>query len=110
MGSKNLFFILDTCQGDSGGPLMMFSDRQWILVGITSYGAGCALADHPGVYARVSYYKDWISCFLAENTSCIENTVYKQMLFSSRGSCLFYKNISIFFLCFVLLKVSVSYI
>ncbi|CAF3764259.1 unnamed protein product [Rotaria sordida] len=35
----------DTCQGDSGGPLMMFSsNNQWVLVGVTSNGIGCARA------------------------------------------------------------------
>ncbi|CAF2537753.1 unnamed protein product [Rotaria sp. Silwood2] len=51
----------DTCNGDSGGPLMMFtSSQQWVVVGITSYGYGCARAYLPGVYTRVAYYLDWI--------------------------------------------------
>ncbi|CAF3695884.1 unnamed protein product [Rotaria sordida] len=40
----------DTCQGDSGGPLMMFSsNNQWVLVGVTSNGVGCAQATHSAV-------------------------------------------------------------
>ncbi|CAF4505772.1 unnamed protein product, partial [Rotaria sp. Silwood2] len=51
----------DTCQGDSGGPLMMFTtSNQWVLVGVTSYGIGCARAAYAGVYTRVAYYQDWI--------------------------------------------------
>jgi secreted trypsin-like serine protease len=88
---------------------MLFSNGQWILVGITSYGTGCALADHPGVYTRVSYYDTWISCFLSENTSCIENTEYKKSLFLSNGVPISYKNIFHFFFCFVILKLSRSY-
>jgi secreted trypsin-like serine protease len=88
---------------------MLFSDGQWILVGITSYGAGCALADHPGVYTRVSYYADWMSCFLIDNTSCITNTVYKQNIYSSKGSFIFYKNIFVFFLCFIVLILRMYY-
>ncbi|CAF1407794.1 unnamed protein product [Rotaria sordida] len=52
----------DTCQGDSGGPLMMFTtSNQWVLVGVTSYGVGCARAAYSGVYTRVAYYQNWIS-------------------------------------------------
>ncbi|MBP2477126.1 secreted trypsin-like serine protease [Crossiella equi] len=42
----------DTCQADSGGPLVVSGK----LIGVTSWGDGCALAGKPGVYARVSSY------------------------------------------------------
>ncbi|GAA3006132.1 S1 family peptidase [Actinokineospora diospyrosa] len=48
---------IDTCQGDSGGPLVV--DGR--LVGIASWGQGCAEAGKPGVYTRVSTYVDLIS-------------------------------------------------
>ena len=32
----------------------------WHIAGITSYGIGCARAENPGVYTRVSVYIDWI--------------------------------------------------
>jgi CheY-specific phosphatase CheX len=51
-------------QGDSGGPLICKVDKQYALVGITSFGAGCALPKKPGVYTRVTSVSDWI----AQNT------------------------------------------
>lgn len=55
-------FLKDTCQGDSGGPLIHRGDdaASDILVGIVSWGLGCAFPTKPGVYARVSYLYDWI--------------------------------------------------
>ncbi|CAF0894687.1 unnamed protein product [Rotaria sp. Silwood1] len=51
-----------TCQGDSGGPLMAFtSNNQWVLVGATSSGIGCAQANYAGSYTRVAAYQSWIS-------------------------------------------------
>jgi secreted trypsin-like serine protease len=45
----------DTCEGDSGGPLMTAGPRaRLLLVGITSFGDGCAQAGHPGVYDYVA--------------------------------------------------------
>ena len=42
----------DTCQGDSGGPL--YDSDNNVLVGVVSWGEGCADEEYPGVYARVS--------------------------------------------------------
>ena len=46
--------------GDSGGPIHQWLDDHWEQVGIVSFGRGCALALHPGVYTRLSFYHDWI--------------------------------------------------
>jgi secreted trypsin-like serine protease len=46
---------IDTCYGDSGGPLQAgLADGSYRLVGITSWGEGCAYTNAPGVYARVA--------------------------------------------------------
>ena len=42
----------DACQGDSGGPL--YDATENMLIGITSWGEGCAEPGYPGVKARVS--------------------------------------------------------
>lgn len=49
----------DTCSGDSGGPLVGTSDGRTVMVGITSFGFGCAKDGHPGVYTRVTAIRAW---------------------------------------------------
>ena len=50
----------DTCSGDSGGPLVGTSSGHAALVGITSFGDGCARPGHPGVYTRVTAIRAWV--------------------------------------------------
>lgn len=50
----------DSCNGDSGGPLTRAQGQERVLVGLVSWGKGCALAGIPGIYTRVSDYTGWI--------------------------------------------------
>lgn len=55
---------IDACQGDSGGPLWngdyatAKADQE--VIGIVSWGFGCARPNFAGVYTQVSKYNDWI--------------------------------------------------
>jgi len=65
----------DACLGDSGGPIIVEgsnSDND-VLVGVVSWGVGCAEPGFPGVYTRVSYELDWIleqACELSKTKPC----------------------------------------
>lgn len=51
----------DACQGDSGGPLVTKDGSDHTLVGVVSWGYGCASAQYPGVYARITEVNGWIN-------------------------------------------------
>lgn len=61
----------DTCQGDSGGPLFANVGSEYVQVGITSHGPGCA-AGYRGVYTEVN--ESGIHKFI---TSSAKNDDYK---------------------------------
>ena len=56
---------LDACQGDSGGPATADVGGRRVLVGIVSWGQGCALRDKYGIFTRVASFASWA----AEKTS-----------------------------------------
>lgn len=52
----------DSCYGDSGGPLTMIdSSGASKLIGVVSWGEGCAQPDKFGVYGKVNSVADWIN-------------------------------------------------
>jgi len=59
----------DSCQGDSGGPFTVKSEEtnQHDLVGVVSWGDGCAADGMFGVYAEVAKLRDWIDAKIEEN-------------------------------------------
>lgn len=52
----------DACQGDSGGPLIMRDTNQVPhLIGVVSWGEGCARPNKAGIYSKVSEAVTWIN-------------------------------------------------
>ena len=47
------------CKLDKNGP--------WILVGITSFGSGCAKEGYADVFTNVAYYRNWIDNVIRNN-------------------------------------------
>ena len=76
----------DACSGDSGGPLLAklplpgITGGVWSLVGIISWGIGCALTKFPGVYSRIGTEVDWI-----ERTIC-DGLSPKSCVFDDNGN------------------------
>jgi secreted trypsin-like serine protease len=51
---------LDSCQGDSGGPAVAATGITKLLMGIVSFGEGCARKFKYGVYTNVRAMRPWI--------------------------------------------------
>ena len=58
---------IGACHGDSGGPLVIDTQEGPLQLGVVSFGGGpagsrmyCGFEDVYGIYARVSYFRDWI--------------------------------------------------
>jgi secreted trypsin-like serine protease len=51
----------DTCEGDSGSGLIIYNNFfEPVLLGLTSWGNGCAQQGYAGVYTRLAAFDDWL--------------------------------------------------
>ncbi|XP_057681502.1 chymotrypsin-like protease CTRL-1 [Corythoichthys intestinalis] len=66
------------CQGDSGGPVQCKQGSRWIQAGLGSFGIPCANEGFPEVFARVSFFQDWI-------TAQVEGANISFVTYTSRG-------------------------
>ncbi|XP_044146649.1 coagulation factor VII-like [Bufo gargarizans] len=65
----------DSCKGDSGGPFAVLYRNTWYLIGVVSWGEGCAQEGKYGVYTRVYNYISWIKDTIIETEGMDEPVV-----------------------------------
>merc|ERR1711892_1073286 len=63
----------DACQGDSGGPLFTAdstNNNSQTLIGVVSWGFGCAGVDALGIYSEVSLFRNWLNEQMPDLNTC----------------------------------------
>mmetsp|Transcript_23643 Transcript_23643/g.41987 ORF Transcript_23643/g.41987 Transcript_23643/m.41987 type:complete len:321 (+) Transcript_23643:1527-2489(+) len=77
---------MDSCQGDSGGPIFSIGTNP-SLVGVVSFGNGCAQPGFPGVYNKTGHFASWIFSTIEnrpEEQACMFDG---QMPFGNKQCC-----------------------
>lgn len=77
---------MDFCQGDSGGPIFTTGANP-SLVGVVSFGNGCAQPGFPGVYNKTGHFASWIFSTIEnrpEEQACMFDG---QMPFGNKQCC-----------------------
>ena len=79
--------------------MMFTSNRQWILVGITSYGYGCARAAYAGVYTRIAAFESWINLTTngSYSNSIASSTYHRRTTILSANFLILFMSIFLFY-------------
>ena len=59
--NKEDFYINEVISNTFSGPLTYDDQGSAVVVGVVSWGHGCALTNYPGVYSRVTEVLPWIN-------------------------------------------------
>lgn len=67
LSTVNLDYLLfKKCSGDSGSPVVSDDGK---LIGLVSFGIGCAQKDKPGVYTKITAFQEFIETFNGSNST-----------------------------------------